>query len=359
MDKCIILFISFILYPSIAISQDDVKCCKQQPRETLLQSYEANKIGFTSDSNDVGFMDFTVSLQYPIIFSLNNAIAAKNNIKCGDNDSGIFSMIKNETINCQNASGNDADTADLLTKFIRPVPYLAFTGRFGQYIETRKSSPVIGKRFNPKLILRFFTSGTAGEPLTDYLDLAYGHESNGQKIDSAASYQDMRDDFSREEENPEFARDYISRGWDYLELTLNKNRRDKYFENTEEYQLSLSLKYFLYHGLLQGDAEEYNWWENDDTDKHRKEFDGITVNIKRDINLFPTNDTYVPCRLSLLYTTGYKGAFSNNTIRGEILIKPLSIPVSFWISEGYNSDLVDYYLRVKSVGFCIFMETFH
>lgn len=35
--------------------------------------------------------------------------------------------------------------------------YLAFAGRFGQYIGTRDSAPVIGKRFNPKIFARHWT----------------------------------------------------------------------------------------------------------------------------------------------------------------------------------------------------------
>src|SRR5690606_17589855 len=56
--------------------------------------------------------------------------------------------------------------------------YLSFSGRFSQYIGTRESSPVVARSFNPTLFYRFWTSAE------NFLDFEYGHESNGQRINS-------------------------------------------------------------------------------------------------------------------------------------------------------------------------------
>lgn len=130
-----------------------------------LESYEPTTLGYTKDSDDVPFFDFKISVKYP-----------------------IFPILFDKRL------------------------FFAFSGRFGQYIGTRSSSPVIGKRFNPKLCVMFPFDTT--HPRRDYIDFAYAHESNGQKIDTLAESNEIQKD----EEKPTYARDYISRGWDYLEI---------------------------------------------------------------------------------------------------------------------------------------------
>lgn len=324
---CVLITVLFLL-PGLVKAENIAR--EDKVKEALLQSYEPNRLGFTFDDNDVSYMDFTVSLMYPVFVSLKNAEVAKAK-----------------------------DNAGILTKYLRPVPYLAFTGRFGQYLSTRDSSPVIGKRFNPKLFLRFFTS----RPINSYLDIGYAHESNGQRIDSAASYQDLRNDFIGEKENPDFARDYISRGWDYWEVAWYKNYGSRNDDFDYGFAAKISLKYFMEYGYLQEDAEEYNSWENSSYGKKRKEVDGITVKLsyKMDPEKMFKPFATVPLRFgggNIIYTTGYKNASTNNTFRGEYWVKVFSLPVMFWYSDGYNSDLVDYYQQVESYGVCLYLNTF-
>ena len=103
MKKICILILLCSLLPLSAKAENKPEADK--PQEALLQSYEPNRLGWTFDDNDVGYMDFTLSLMYPIFFSLKNAEAAKA-----------------------------VDNPGLFTKYLRPLPYLAFTGRFGQYL---------------------------------------------------------------------------------------------------------------------------------------------------------------------------------------------------------------------------------
>src|SRR5437016_1280197 len=149
----------------------------------LLQPYEPTTAGYTKDGRDVPFMDLTLSLKCPLL--------PKNWIS----PNGLF---------------------------------LAFTGRFGFYWGTRYSSPVVGKSYNPKLIWRYLPSvedrpsafgKSESREYAEYLDFAYAHQSNGQTISTAVQY----DDAQRVAERPDFANDYISRGWDYLEVVWKRS----------------------------------------------------------------------------------------------------------------------------------------
>ncbi len=328
MKKICILILLCSLLPLSAKAENKPEADK--PQEALLQSYEPNRLGWTFDDNDVGYMDFTLSLMYPIFFSQKNAEVAKA-----------------------------VDNPGFFTRYLRPLPYLAFTGRFDQYLSTRKSSPVLGKRFNPKIFLRFFTSKTANS----YLDLGYAHESNGQRIDTITGYQDLRDDFASEDEDPDFANDYISRGWDYWEVGWYRNFNGMKDDSENGFSTHFSLKYFMEYGYLQKDAEEYNLWENSGSGKLRKEVDGITARFSYQR---PPEEMFkyfgrAPIGFggwNIIYTTGYKNAFSNNTLRAEYWVEIGTLPILLWISEGYNSDLIDYYQRVTSSGFCLYLKTF-
>lgn len=279
------------------------------PRRPLkLQSYEPNTLGYTWDKNDVGYMDFKLSLKYPIIHN-------------GEYYKGIH-------------------------RYYLPAPYIAFTGRFGQYIKSRKSSPVIGKRFNPKIFLRYWFGNEE-----DFFDFGAAHESNGQRIDTALAYQDLRTDFVNTGEDPDFANDYISRGWDYWDLALQKTFR----QGEHKYSVYLNYKYFLKGGGLQGRPEEYNSWEGGDKGKKRRYVDGISVMLKYS-NKF--SDTCKGQKVALLYTTGNRKAFKYETVRFEFTQNIVTLPVTFWASEGYHSDLIDYYQSVKSYGIALELRNY-
>lgn len=284
-----------------------------KPKRSLkLQSYEPNTLGYTNDKNDVEYMDFKLSLKYPIL--------------------------------------HDGEYLGRNTWHYRlPHPYIAFTGRFGQYITSRKSAPVIGKRFNPKVFFRYWLWNK-----DSYLDLGVAHESNGQSIDSQQAYQDLRDDFQNNGEDPDFARDYISRGWDYWDMTLKKAISLK--DDKARFSAYLNLKYFLEGGGVQGRPEEYNSWEGSSEGKLRKSVDGITVTAKYSDGL--AGGWFSGYKLALIATTGYKDTFEYNSLRGEFTKKIFDIPFMLWVSDGYQSDLIDYYQRIKSWGFAIELRNY-
>jgi hypothetical protein len=292
----------------------------ERRRSAGLTSYEPNRIGWRFDEDDVdeGYLDATVSLKYPFLHD------------------GYYS--------------NKPFDGGL---------YLAFTGRFSQYIESRESSPVVSKRFNPKLFWRYWLGDDSR-----YIDLGLAHESNGQNINSGEAYLRAREDLILEGQNPDFARDYISRGWDYLSLDW-KHAFDYSHGKLDTY---LNLKYFLDDGPFQGEPEEYNDWEGDGVNR-RKEYDGIDLLAKYEFgksfclggDAARTADGFRldVClkKISWEYTTGYDGMFDNDTNRLEFTVDLWSFPLMFWGQTGYNSDLVDYYRQVDSWGITLELQS--
>ncbi len=298
-QTCLLLWLA-----ALPITQTTGHPHSEDGKEILkLQSYEPNTIGITHDQNDVSFMDFKISLKYPLFHD------------------GNYKDDKWEKFNWLN------------TWF--PMPYFAFTGRFGQYINTRKSSPVISKRFNPKLFGRYWLGKE------NYIDIGYAHESNGQSIEQLSSYNNLRNEFSNNNENPDFANDYISRGWDYWDFSwkhpfyLKTAKEVKELSNrpTRELSFYLNLKYFLKNGKLQGYAEEVNSWESGFNNKQRKHVDGITFIGKYSSDYFDKNNNrgwFSGQKIALLFTTGYRDTFDHNTTRIEYTWKFYDMPVMFW-----------------------------
>jgi hypothetical protein len=290
-----------------------------EPKVLPLESYEPNTIGFTWDSDDVRFMDFKLSVKYPLMPRRLCSVTALHD-----------------------------------SRF-----YFAATARFAQYLGTRESSPVIGKRFNPKLIWRVLTSpddhsssdeecmDKGRKHVRDYLDFAFNHESNGQSIDSPQLLQEA----IAQAERPEFARDNISRGWDYLEM-VHKHTWHK--DGEEKFASYLTLKYFLPRGPLQGTAEEYNAWENDPEGKPRRRVHGVGLLLKYESDWDPNNNWSRHPKLAFGYETGYSHAFKYSTVRGEAGIKLWELPLTAFAQYGYGSDLAQYYKKVRSYG--VFLE---
>ena len=301
-------------------------------KETLkLQSYEPNTVGITHDDNDVSFMDFKISLKYPLF----------HDGKYNDNKWQKF---------------------DSLNPWF-PMPYFAFTGRFGQYINTRDSSPVIGKRFNPKLFGRYWLGKE------NYIDVGYAHESNGQKIEQQSTYINLQNEFISNNENPDFANDYLSRGWDYWDLAWKhpfafKSRNeegDLSANSTSELSFYLNLKHFLKKGKLQQNSEEVNPWEPGFNDKQRRHVDGITLIGKYSTDYYNEKGErgfFSGHKIALIFTTGYRDILEHNTARAEYTWKFFDVPLMFWWSNGYNSDLIDYNQRIKSYGFSLELRSF-
>jgi hypothetical protein len=116
------------------------------------------------------------------------------------------------------------------------------------------------------------------------------------------------------------------------------------------------LKFFLRHGLLQGVPEEYHSWEQDSALRPRHAFDGVSAAVE--YRPFAGNSGQdsrraVPkssLRLELKYTTGYEPLARYNTVRGEIGVNVLGLPVAVWVKDGYMNGLARYYKKTRSLG---------
>lgn len=270
----------------------------------LLEAHEPNRVGATWDSDDIRFMDFTLSMQYPIFYQ---------------------SLAQSSWL-----------------------PYVAFTGRFGQYIGTRPSSPVIAKRYNPKIFVRHFLNGRKVQEKdqleADYYDIEYAHISNGQSIDSLQSFNVHAADLG----NAEYTKDYISRGWDYFGIT-GKTHPD--------YAKGLTVRYGFKHyfgGLMQNKVEQYFPWEAAREITKLSQVSGLHLAGKYDIS-----DYY---NIAVSFDTGTNHPFKHNTLEAEFGIAPFhnifGIPIVFTYRNGYNSDLAQYYKKVTSLGFALKLESF-
>jgi len=289
------------------------------PAEPLLQPYEPVTAGYTKDSDDVPYLDVTLSLKYRLL-----------------------------PLECT-GSKNRA--------------YLAVSTRFGFYWGTRDGSPVVGKDYNPKLIWRHALAGAqtaqggseaqaSGDkrlPLEDvpYIDFAYAHESNGQLIHTQAEYVAAQAALQQ----PQYVNDNIHRGWDYLQVDW----QNVYQHDAAHPLIShLDLKYFLPVGLLQGAEDEYHSWEDNPQGKPRKSVDGITGLIRYQSYSIGTapDDSLAISRPDFLlkYSTGYHSPFKYSTVRAEFGFQSYVAPVALWVQSGYMSDLAMYYLKVNSFG---------
>lgn len=276
-----------------------------------LISYEDNRVGWTWDDNDVGYLDFLLSMQYPLLA----------------NDANV---------------DNEGQTLNNKTFRI----FGGFNGRFAQYIGTRESAPVIGKRFNPFLVVRKWFKDNYS-----YWELGYGHESNGQSITTESAYENRRDALRSEGQNPDFANDNISRGWDYLSASyVNDSRAGGRYSLKKR----IDLRYWLEDGFLQQGAEEVYPWENQNDGKQRKEVDGIRLAVT--YQGFP--EKAFAEYLTFQYTTGYKNIFEYQTAKVEFGAVIYDLPIVLWGSTGYNSDIADYYKKVDSFGFAFKFRSF-
>jgi hypothetical protein len=297
----------FVLLWQASYADEREKCETHSEGEARLCTYEPNTVGFTNDSDDVGFMDFKLSVRYQM----------------------FPDWITRGLNNVRHDLGNDT------------ALYFAATVRFGQYIGTRESSPVIAKRFNPKFFVRRWTDNEHRE----YIDFAFlAHESNGQSITTPEQFQQAQQALINAGQSTEFAKDHISRGWDYLELVWKKVP----IAGQGTLSTYVTLKYFLSDGPFQGKPEEFNTWENDPEGKPRNQVNGVAglakYHWKEKWGLFED------LKFVAGYETGYREIFKYNTVRLEIGTKVMQLPLNLWGQTGYNSDLAQYYKKVTSWG---------
>jgi len=293
-----------------ASKRDSTK--KRLVQQLQIQTYEDNLLGYSFDSDDRPFADFTVSFRtciYPFDYLMK-----------------LFPEKARQNIHLN----------------------LALTARFGQYIGTRYSSPVIEKRLNPVLFLEY-------TPKNKYknmaLQLGYGHESNGQAIDDSVTFFKtaalLHNDVHQ-------TIDKISRGWDYIGTSLLSD----YFcvKNPNiVLETDVSLKYYLNYGILQGKKEEYHSWETawSGADYTRNDVSGISVSFTCYI------DSSLLNKVRINYETGIGKPFYANSIKLLIGFKLGNFPIAFSYRYGYNGDLAQYGKVNQSFGIEYYLSSYN
>ena len=286
-----------------------------------LTNHEPNKLLARMDSNDISrlYMDAELSVKHPVLSPVVDVI------------SSLLSI--DETRNL-------------------PRLYLAFTTRFSQYLGSRNSAPVVARRYNPELFLRVWRDGHYGRADPSYWDFGYGHESNGQHIDSEILFRDAQNYYVSNNQSAAFARDSISRGWDYVSIDWHKQWNTGFLPNwTGQTETKIEYRHYLENGLFQGAPEEYNAWEGfGDEQKTRDNYDGLKLSVQYDFFDGNCPDFFCFEKVKLTHRTGYAKPFTHNTTAIELTTNLAGLPINLWAQSGYNSDLVDYYDYSNSWG---------
>jgi hypothetical protein len=322
--------------PALASTSEQAKeaaKASQKFLQGLFRNYEPTQVGLTKDQGDDAYMDFTLSVMFPVLHGYypDRKITAKQ------------------------------ERTDPFPnwKHLKFYPYFAATIRDGFYVTTRPSSPVVGKRFNPLLAFRSwaYDSDKAGSSLDQFFEVVYAHESNGQIFANPDRFNEQVSVYLRTEKDQNdqvlvqrayrSARDNISRGWDYwgVHASYDFDYRDIHITTLAKFD------YYLRHGLLQGSAEEYNKWENDSQGKRRRFVDGLSLRTTLQTRFWhPFKWVELDGRFVLTWTTGTQNPFQYHTWKAETGFRVANFPVLAWYRSGYNSDVIDYYRKDSSWG---------
>lgn len=294
-----------------------------------VQTFEDNYVGYTLDSDDEAFMDFKLSVAYQL-----SAFGGQ----------GRFSL------------------------------NFAFTGRFAQYIGTRESSPVVGKRFNPYLYFRYNPTWWGDRTRFRF---GYAHESNGQSITDlpgfTAAVATLTNPTSAHPLSSEQATrqtlDQISRGWDYLGVSWTHRLFANHFYTRRPIQgymlVEGAYRGYLKRGLMQGLHEEYQPWEQLWTTPgilHRSQVSG--VNVVAEYFFVPSQGLpkYAALRaldhLKLGYTTGSSQPFSYHSVLLQAGLRVSRLRIAGTYTNGYDGDLAQYGKRNESWGISFILNSF-
>lgn len=293
----------------------------------FVRAYEPLKLGFTRDAGDELFMDFTLSLMFPLLGDYWDD-PEKGNPWWGRKDS-LF---------------NSQHTA----------LFLSGTVRAGQYIWGRPSAPVVEKRFNPQAFVRFWIPHRGRESANKFVDVIYGHESNGQSIIAEDRFTEQREIYRKLEDEPDSplayerslrsARDAISRGWDYVGVHASWSWRE------ERHVALVRIHEYLSGGILQDGAEQSNVWEGDGAPHRRRDYDGLSLQYTVLENSLIDNVPFLSGRTTFTYTTGLACPGQHSTFELDLGASVWRRPFSVWFRYGYNSNLTNYYRRDSSFG---------
>jgi hypothetical protein len=339
-----------------------------------MQPYEANEIGYSFDQGNESFMDFKLSEMLSFStngFPIDNAV--------------YYNPFESDTKKKRDPDAYRFTRPLFFPRFDQARFYFAVNERAGMYF-TRHSAPVVEKRFNALFAFRWWLVDPAhhndyvseapkdyGASRSDYLEITYAHESNGQYIDSKQGLIDQYKTYLDDGNPPTIAyhsaRDNISRGWDYFGLQLSQSGLLGGNSPWAVLSVKSKLSYYLSWSPPQGYLEQYDS-RVDITEaslealaqnvpgaqpiplpegKPRRKVDGVSVRV--DLLPAPWEHRKLLYSFTLIGTTGYADFLRYDTLQGEVgLVRLWRLPLVFWMRYGYNQDLTDYFRKSQSVG---------
>lgn len=317
-------FVLFAALTGFAIYADAEPC----PKVPMLQSDRPNLLGWATDSGDEhSYFDINISLATPM----------------------FYGTLTDGDTNC-----------DLTRKWL---PYFGVNMVAAFYAmpgDNRFSSPVIGKAFNPFIRYRRFQAGhniaSKDKPEVRYLDIEYGHISNGQSIATPGEFNATVVALG----SFRSAQDYISRGWDYLGLNWHAYY-DAPFGHAKYGAVTANVRKYI-GGIFQQSIEEYYPdIEEPRGIQARNQVGGLRVSGK----IVPIEPIAGIGGVALTLDTGLDEPFKR--ISGRIDMEICSNAFNFeksgfaldlWARSGYDANLAHYYRRIDSVGIAFLFETF-
>lgn len=224
--------------------------------------------------------------------------------------------------------------------------YLAYTGKFDFFFNSRDSSPVINRLSNPEFILRMndarYTRG-------GYYQLVLGHESNGQAINSQQAYDSYTEPY---------VQDFVSRGWDYLAFegvwNVGSPPRDTLCrESFKCTRVNLTARSFMEDGVFQGEIED-TLFKNSNAEQGIEKYDGLRLSAHWE-GIVDNSKTFSEAGVSLSYKTGIGKPFHHGSVvleaRASVKILNGTYPLYLRYHNGYLEEISDYTERTDYLAF--------
>ena len=244
-----------------------------------------------------------------------------------------------------------------------------YIGIYDFYHGTRSSGPVVSRKQNP--LIYFFTQHKYQDHILK-LKLGFGHESNGQFIDSKESHQYFQEAFndsihggSSDDKLLYYQYnidDYVGIGWNYY-LAEFSVKRDKPFNTNAHFTFKLLYKLFVGYDTFDPTTDELEddiFYDPELSNKTSiKGYDGFIYSIDWQGNSRHFNfmgDNYLIYDPS--FTIGLKHGYFGYDFKPTIWIKGYmklfgSLPTFYQYDNGYGRDLSSYPFRYRSHSFGI------
>jgi outer membrane phospholipase A len=211
-----------------------------------------------------------------------------------------------------------------------------YNGTYDFYLAARDSSPVISRRQNVAPFVYQNTMLVDSEGVGHEFRLGWYHESNGQTIDNVTDYNNAG----------EFARDEVSRGWDYFGAD--------HILKTQSWKHHLDLRFYCdCQGFGAEEREDEIFWRSINEQPHINDFDGIRWTLE-DLNYL---GEFANLRLELKAGNRDFSALGNISAK-FVLSNVWKSPFSIIYFNGYGREVSSYHERNSYVGIGIEVKSF-